>query len=108
MPWGFVFPGAGPFPRHPSQLYEGILESVVLWCILWWSKDHVKYRGMQSGIYFIGYGVFRFIVEFFREPDAQLGYYFGGMITMGQILCFLMIIGGIGTILYAVKKKNPI
>jgi phosphatidylglycerol:prolipoprotein diacylglycerol transferase len=108
MPWGFIFPGAGPFPRHPSQLYEGILESVVLWCILWWTKDRVKYRGMQSGIYFIGYGVFRFIVEFFREPDTQLGYYFGGMITMGQILCFLMMIGGAGMILYAIKKKNSI
>jgi len=108
MPWGFVFPGGGPFPRHPSQLYEGILEGIVLALILWWSKDRVKFRGIQTGIYFIGYGVFRFIVEFFREPDVQLGYFFGGVITMGQILCFLMTLAGLAIILISVKNKRPI
>lgn len=90
-PFGMVFPDAGPYPRHPSQLYEGILEGLVLFAILYALHRRQKIYGMVSFVFMLGYGVFRFIVEFFRVPDSQLGYYFGG-ITMGQILCLFMMI----------------
>ncbi len=103
-PFGIIFRDGGPFPRHPSQLYEGFLEGLVLGILLWTIKKKVKVYGIISGAFVSLYGVFRFIIEFFREPDAQLGYYFG-MITMGQILCFLMIFSGIGMIIYS-RNKN--
>jgi phosphatidylglycerol:prolipoprotein diacylglycerol transferase len=96
-----VFPGGGPLPRHPSQLYEAFLEGLVLWAILWIVLKRVKNYGIISSLFLLGYGVFRFIVEFFREPDQQLGFYFGSM-TMGQILCFLMILAGVGLFFYVV------
>jgi len=102
--WGIIFPQGGPFPRHASQLYEAFLEGICLLAILWLAKSKIKIYGILSGLFVGLYGVFRFIVEFFREPDSQLGYYFG-FITMGQILCFLMIFSGVGMIIYA-KKKN--
>jgi phosphatidylglycerol:prolipoprotein diacylglycerol transferase len=88
---GIVFPGGGPFPRHASQLYEGILEGIVLFAIMFFIHKRERFYGVVSAAFLIGYGTFRFIVEFFREPDAQLGYYFG-YFTMGQFLCFAMII----------------
>lgn len=103
-PVGIIFPQGGPFPRHASQLYEAFLEGILLGIILWLVKQKVKVYGILSGIFVSLYGVFRFILEFFREPDSQLGYYFG-FITMGQILCFLMIFSGIAIIVYS-KKKN--
>lgn len=103
-PVGIIFPEGGPFPRHASQLYEAVLEGIVLMAIVWIVKSRVKIYGI-IGACFVGfYGVFRFIVEFFREPDTQLGYYFG-YITMGQILCFLMMIAGVGLYIHA-KKRN--
>lgn len=101
---GIIFQEGGPFPRHASQLYEAFLEGILLCAILWVVKKKVKVYGIISGLFVSLYGVFRFIVEFFREPDSQLGYYFGGL-TMGQILCFLMIVAGMGIIVYS-KKKN--
>ena len=107
-PVGIIFPGdAGPFPRHPSQLYEGFLEGIVLFAVLWFMRTRVKRYGELSGIFIAGYGVLRFCVEFYREPDSQLGFYFGG-ITMGQILCFIMIITGIITYIAALKKNELI
>ncbi|MFA6238924.1 MAG: prolipoprotein diacylglyceryl transferase [Bacteriovorax sp.] len=103
-PVGIIFPQGGPFPRHASQLYEAFLEGILLGLILWTVKKKVKVYGILSGLFVSLYGVFRFILEFFREPDSQLGYYFG-VITMGQILCFLMIFSGIAMMLYS-KKKN--
>lgn len=106
-PVGIIFPEGGPFPRHASQLYEAFLEGIVLLAILWVVKSRVKIYGI-IGACFVGfYGLFRFIVEFFREPDSQLGYYFGS-ITMGQILCFLMMIAGLGLYLHAKKQKITI
>lgn len=103
-PVGIIFPEGGPFPRHASQLYEAFLEGILLCAIVWIVKSRVKIYGI-IGACFVGfYGVFRFIVEFFREPDSQLGYYFG-FITMGQILCFLMMIAGVGLYIHA-KKRN--
>ena len=93
-PIGMIFKHGGPYPRHPSQLYEAVLEGLVLSGILWFAVSKVKRYWEISAIFLIGYGFFRFIVEFFREADAQLGYYFGFM-TMGQILCSLMMISGV-------------
>lgn len=103
-PVGIIFPEGGPYPRHASQLYEAVLEGLVLGLILWAVKQKIKIYGIISGLFVSFYGVFRFAIEFFREPDSQLGYYFG-FITMGQILCFLMVFTGMGIILYS-KKKN--
>lgn len=106
---GVTFPGAGPFPRHPSQLYEGFLEGIVLFIILYAIHKRERFYGVVSASFCLGYGVFRFSVEFFREPDSQLGYYFG-LFTMGQILCFLMVPVAIFMLLYAkkVNTKNPL
>lgn len=103
---GFVFPEGGPFPRHASQLYEGILEGIVLFAILFVIHQRQKFYGVCSSVFLLGYGVFRFIVEFFREPDAQLGYYFG-YFTMGQILCAFMVLGSYVMYRYAKKINIP-
>ncbi len=105
VPWGMIFPSGGPYPRHPSQLYESLGEGLVLFLILWLGRKRLKTVGIQSSIFLMGYGVVRFIIEFFREADSQLGYYFGGHLTMGQILCFLMIISGGVMLTYFSKKK---
>jgi phosphatidylglycerol:prolipoprotein diacylglycerol transferase len=107
-PFGMVFMKGGPYPRHPSQLYEGISEGILLWLILWMMHKRVKHYGYISAVFLGGYGFFRYVVEFFREPDAQLGYYFGGTTTMGQILCLIMIGLSVGMYLYAKKKAIPV
>ncbi len=106
---GIVFPGGGPFPRHASQLYEGLLEGIVLFAILFVLHKKQRFYGVVSAVFLLGYGVFRFIVEFFREPDAQLGYYFG-FFTMGQFLCLAMIVLSYFVLMYAKKVniKNPL
>lgn len=104
---GMIFPTGGPLPRHPSQLYEAVLEGLVLTGILWVVLKRVKNYGVISSLFLLGYGTFRFIVEFFREPDQQLGFYFGSM-TMGQILCFLMIMSGVGLWAYVAKNKKSL
>jgi phosphatidylglycerol:prolipoprotein diacylglycerol transferase len=106
---GIVFPDGGPFARHPSQLYEGFLEGVVLFLILFAVHKRERFYGVASSVFLLGYGTFRFMVEFFREPDAQLGYFFG-FLTMGQILCLFMILGSFVMLMYARKLgiKNPL
>lgn len=99
MPWGMVFPGGGPLPRHPSQLYEMFLEGVVLFLILWsckgkpWRRRAGWPHGSLLALFLICYGIFRIAVECFRQPDPQLGYLFG-LLTMGQILSLFMVSGG--------------
>jgi phosphatidylglycerol:prolipoprotein diacylglycerol transferase len=94
VPWAMVFPtDALQLPRHPSQLYEFFLEGVVLFVILYVVTRKPRSLGLASGIFLISYGVFRSIVEFFREPDAHLGLYFS-FISKGQILSIPMILGG--------------
>lgn len=96
--WAMVFPGAGPDPRHPSQLYEAALEGLVLWLVIRWlthSRLGLSRPGLVAGIFGVGYGASRIFVEFFREPDAQLGYLFGGFITMGMVLSLPVVLGGI-------------
>lgn len=94
--WGMVFP-ADPerLLRHPSQLYEAFFEGIVLFVLLWFLRRRSPFEGFLAGMYLVGYGVVRFFIEFFREPDSQLGFVLGPF-SMGQILCFIMILGGIG------------
>ncbi|HKJ65414.1 MAG TPA: prolipoprotein diacylglyceryl transferase [Desulfopila sp.] len=100
LPWGIVFPGGGPHPRHPSQLYEALLEGVVLFIILWGLKGKTRPpsinwpHGTMLALFLAVYGVFRFIVEFFRQPDAQVGFVLGPL-TMGQLLSSMMVAGGL-------------
>lgn len=93
-PLGMIFPSAGNLPRHPSQLYEFFLEGVVLFAVLWIVSMRKWERGVITGLFFILYGIFRILVEFFREPDPQVGY-FAGWITEGQLLSLPMIFAGI-------------
>jgi phosphatidylglycerol---prolipoprotein diacylglyceryl transferase len=102
VPWAMIFPDGGPYPRHPSQLYEFALEGMVLFFILNWFIRKPRPLGSVSGLFLMGYGVFRFIVEYFREPDAQLGL-FADFISMGQILSSPMIISGALLIAWAYK-----
>lgn len=108
VPWGMVFPGAGPEPRHPSQLYQAFLGGVVLFIILWLYSSKPRPTMAVSGLFLIGFGTYRFTVEFFRQPDAQLGYLAFGWLTMGQVLSFPMILVGAGFMWWAYKKKTQI
>ena len=94
LPWGMVFRNAGAAPRHPSQLYEFALEGLALFALLWWFSAKPRRRGQVSALFLIGYGAFRFIAEFGREPDAFLGFLALGL-TMGQWLCLPMIAAGL-------------
>ncbi len=94
LPWGMIFPGGGNVPRHPSQLYEALLEGPILFTILWVLRTKVKRPGDILSIFLVLYGIFRFTAEFFREPDPQLGFIVSGL-TMGQILCLAMSFSGI-------------
>jgi phosphatidylglycerol:prolipoprotein diacylglycerol transferase len=94
VPWAMVFPDGGPLPRHPSQLYEMFFEGILLFFILWIYKDRKKREGNVFSLFLILYGLFRIFCELFRQPDSQLGYFFG-LLSMGQILSFCMIATGI-------------
>jgi phosphatidylglycerol:prolipoprotein diacylglycerol transferase len=104
VPWAMVFPHAGPVPRHPSQLYEAALEGVVLFFVLALvvRSGALKRPGLVTGIFAIGYGVARIICELFREPDAQLGFLWGGL-TMGMVLCIPLILAGIAVLAFALR-----
>lgn len=104
VPWAMVFPTGGPFPRHPSQLYEFALEGIVLFLILNWFIRKSRPLGAVSGLFLFGYGTFRFLVEYVRQPDAQLGL-FGDWISMGQILSLPMVIGGLLMVIWAFKRN---
>ena len=102
-------------PRHPSQLYEAFFEGIVLWAIIWLWRNHKPFKGFLVGLYFLGYGLFRFIIEYFREPDADIGYRFEIVkstlptayahpllsFSTGQVLCFFMILFGVAWIIIA-------
>jgi phosphatidylglycerol---prolipoprotein diacylglyceryl transferase len=105
VPWAMVFPGAGPFPRHPSQLYEAGLEGFVLFLVLYIAVHLGALRrpGLVAGLFAAGYGIARIICEFFREPDPQLGFLFGGA-TMGLLLSLPLIVIGIALIVLACRK----
>jgi len=105
VPWAMVFPGAGPDPRHPSQLYEAAIEGVVLFVVLRIMTHGVgslRYPGLTGGVFVAGYGMARFFVEFFRQPDEQLGFV-AGFMTMGMILSLPMIIAGLVAMAWALR-----
>ncbi|WP_201740044.1 prolipoprotein diacylglyceryl transferase [Aristophania vespae] len=106
LPWVMVFPNAGPIPRHPSELYEALTEGVLLFIIMLLAAKNQKVRshaGFLSGLFLLGYGTARAFCEFFREPDANIGFLPGG-ITMGQVLCLPMILIGLILMIVALKR----
>ncbi len=107
VPWAVVFPGGGPEPRHPSQLYEALLEGLVLFLVLRILTNRLgklRQPGFVSGAFAAGYGVARTFVEFFREPDIQIGYLAGGL-TMGMLLSIPMIVAGVILMIWTSRRK---
>lgn len=109
--WAMVFPHGGPLPRHPSQLYEAVLEGLVLLVlllVLFYTRPVLRNRhGALGGIFLIGYGAARFTVEFFREPDAFLGLLWAGA-SMGQLLSLPMIAIGVALLVWALRRPVPV
>jgi len=102
--FGMLIPGLGNMPRHPSQLYEAALEGLVLFILLWIYSIKPKPTMAVSGLFLIGYGAFRFVVEFVRLPDAHIGYLAFGWLTMGQILTVPMLLLGAFLMMKAYQK----
>ncbi|MEK6749970.1 MAG: prolipoprotein diacylglyceryl transferase, partial [Pseudomonadota bacterium] len=94
VPWGMIFPYAGPLPRHPSQLYQAVLEGLVVFAMLRWYSARRPPRMAVSAVFLILFGGFRIVNEFFREPDVQLGFVAFNWLTMGQLLSAPMVIAG--------------
>lgn len=105
VPWAMVFPQVDNLPRHPSQLYQFAGEGVLLFVILWIYANRPRPLGAVSGLFLAGYGFFRFLAEYAREPDAFLGYLAGGL-TMGQLLSLPMIVLGIGMMVWAYRRAG--
>ena len=108
LPWGVMFESGGAVFRHPSQLYEAILEGLVIFAVLFWLSRRwpARPQGTFLGTFLALYGVFRFLVEFVRVPDAQLGYLFGP-ITMGQLLSLPLVVAGVVLLVLAARWKRP-
>jgi phosphatidylglycerol:prolipoprotein diacylglycerol transferase len=106
MPWGMYFPLDFTHQlRHPSQLYEALFEGLFLFIVLWGIRKKSPFDGFIFGLYLFGYGLVRFIIEFFREPDSQLGL-FGGLLSMGQMLCILMMLAAVYVYFVGRKRKT--
>ena len=105
VPWAMVFPNVDTVPRHPSQLYEFALEGIALFVILWWFSSKPRPRGAVSGLFLICYGVFRFVVEFTRQPDSFLGYLALGL-TMGQWLSLPMMLLGVLLLTWSYRRER--
>ena len=109
VPWAMIFPGGGSQPRHPSQLYEMILEGVLLFTLLWtfkekpWGKNKNWPHGSMLSLFLVGYGCLRIFVELFREPDQHIGFLMGP-ITRGQLLSGFMVLGGM--LLWKIRKTQ--
>lgn len=106
VPWAMVFEHADNQPRHPSQLYELGLEGIVLFIVVWWYAARPRPAGCVSAVFLMGYALSRFLVEFFREPDVQIGYLAYGWLTMGQLLSLPMLL--VGLILWWMKRNENI
>src|SRR6266700_4177635 len=106
VPWAMMFPGGGPLPRHPSQLYEATLEGLVLFAVLaiLIRAGALRRPGLIIGAFALGYGIARCIAELFREPDPQLGFLWGGL-TMGMLLSVPMILAGLGFLFVALRRR---
>jgi phosphatidylglycerol:prolipoprotein diacylglycerol transferase len=105
LPWAMIFPQAGPVPRHPSQLYQALMEGLILFLILWVlsRREAIRARfGLLSGVFLVGYAIARSIGEMFRQPDAFLGFLFEGA-TMGQLLSVPMLLLGLWLIVRALR-----
>lgn len=107
VPWAFVFPYGGPLPRHPSQLYEALLEGVLLFILIGaaYRKGARQIPGLMIGLFMTGYAVARILVEFVREPDDHLGFVIGSL-TMGQLLSLPMLVIGLYAIYFAYKGRT--
>jgi phosphatidylglycerol:prolipoprotein diacylglycerol transferase len=104
LPWAMVFPQSGSLlPRHPSQIYQFLLEGLLLFALLWWQARRPQPTGWISGLFLSGYGVTRFIAEYFREPDAHLGLLTLGL-SMGQWLCVPMLLAGVAMMVWAKRR----
>lgn len=101
VPWALIFPQLGPEPRHPSALYELMLEGIVLFGLLYWLARNPTRSGFLSGVFLLGYGIFRFTVEFVRMPDAHMDFIAFGWVTMGHLLTVPMIIGGVALVAWS-------
>ena len=101
-----IFPGAGPVPRHPTPLYETLLEGLVLFVIVWVFSSKPRPTMAVSGVFAIGYSLFRLLVEFFRLPDAHLGYLAFGWLTMGMVLSLPLLVVGIVLLVLAYRGKQ--
>jgi len=103
-PWGFLVAGE---VRHASQLYEGLLEGLVLFVVMWWFTSRPRPQLAPSGLFLLLYGIFRFLIEFVRLPDADLGYLAFGWLTMGQVLSLPMIVAGTAMLAWAAATRRP-
>lgn len=108
VPWAVVFPSGGPLPRHPSQLYEAVLEGLVIFGVVMWValRGEVPKRGVLLGTLLTMYGSFRILVEFFREPDVQIGFLWGGA-TMGQLLSVPLLVAGVALVVWSNRRGLP-
>lgn len=106
VPWAMVFPRADEFARHPSQLYQALGEGFLLFVILWIYSSRPRPQKAVGAAFLLGYGVFRTAAEFFREPDAQIGFDLFGWLTRGQLLSIPMIFVGLALLIYAYKKPR--
>lgn len=107
VPWAMVFPhDAAQVPRHPSQLYQLVLEGGALFALLWWYSSKPRPRFAVGGLFMIGYGLQRFIVEFFRQPDANLNFVMFNWMTRGQQLSIPMILIGVAIMVWAYRQPN--
>ena len=107
VPWAIIFPMGGDVPRHPCQLYEAAMEGILLFWVLWGLKDRGLRPGTLISVFLGGYGLLRFLVEFFRQPDPQVGL-FWGVLSMGQLLCVGMMVAAVLLWLGLRQKgKNP-
>jgi phosphatidylglycerol:prolipoprotein diacylglycerol transferase len=107
LPWGMIFPAAGPEPRHPTPLYEAALEGLLLFVILWIYSSKPRPTMAVSGLFALCYGLFRILVEFVRPPAAQLGYLAFGWVTMGMVLSLPLVLAGLVLIWLAYRHSDP-
>ena len=110
LPWAMVFPTGGPVPRHPSQLYQALMEGLIMFVAMWLLGREPRIRarfGCLTGIFLIGYAIARSIGELFRQPDAFLGFLIGGL-TMGQLLSLPMLLAGIGLVAWSRRSRPAI
>jgi phosphatidylglycerol:prolipoprotein diacylglycerol transferase len=104
VPWGFRVDGV---TRHATQLYEAALEGLVLFVVVWWFTSTPRPRLAPSGLFLVLYGASRFLVEFWRVPDAHIGYLAGGWLTMGQLLSLPMLLAGLALLVIAYRDPRP-